>query len=189
LLATKIHKDTYNSVRMHNSGSDIKVVLVELENLCTAVETSFLAFTIRHLEVRNLLLDLLDCLSAGSNLENFRDRSKRTTEEWQKKVLKREMNVAVAVRSYAAMRKLRHDPVGVSDVLMCLSRERMMRRYFARSEATLDAQTIINGLLRESLGVLIRLPTTGEEMLCPVSLIEFKNRCARRMQAVEEAHG
>ncbi len=188
LLATKIHEDTYQSVKARNVKNNFKIVLMEVEDLCVANETSLLAFTIRHFETRNLFNDLLECLANSGNLGEFRDRTRRFVEDWQKRVLKLEKPVVLAVRSYRVMMKERSDHVAVSQILRSLTKAPIVKWYFGRLEGELGPQDIVESLVQESLGAIIgRLPT-GEHLFCPVPLDEFRSRCKRRLHAVERAY-
>lgn len=189
LVTEKLHRDTYTSVKSYNATGEYKIVLIGLDDLRTAVETSHLAFTIRHLEVRKLLGDLLGCCSRADSLRSFTDGCRHTTDGWQKETLQLEQAVTVAVKSYEAMLREGRNQVGVSDILKRLSKHPTVRSYFGKIGSTLRRATIVESLTQESLGALLcRNLTTGEELFCPVPLADFKSRCARRMSAVEAAH-
>ena len=40
LVMTRIHEDTYGAVRAHNESGQLKIVPMELEGLCIALETA-----------------------------------------------------------------------------------------------------------------------------------------------------
>ena len=188
LVTTRIHEHSFQAVKVHNASNEYKIVPVEVETLCSAVETSYLALTIRHLEARELLRGLLDCLSEADGLRNFRDLVRRCVSDWQKKVLRLEMGIAVAVKSYGTMIRVGRDHVAVSEIFARLSKHPTVKWYLARMKSTLGPDVIARSLVQESLGAVVGKLPCGEELFCPVSLVEFKSRCKRRLQAVEGAH-
>ncbi|MHC4400858.1 MAG: hypothetical protein ACYTG0_14370 [Planctomycetota bacterium] len=189
LITTKIHEDTYGTIKAHNETGELKIVLMEVDVLCTALETARLAFTIRHLEVRRLLSILLDCVSHNEKPDSFRESAGRGTQEWQREVLKLEKTAVVAVRSYRAMVREGRTSVGLSDIFTRLTRDPVIRWYFGRVDGDLTPNDICRSLLQESLGAVVGKLLDGEELFCPVPLVEFRSRCERRLQAVEVAHG
>ncbi len=185
-VSTAIHADTYNSVKAYNAGNDLSIVLIEIDQLAAALETCVLAFTSRHLETRRLLQDLLECISSADDVDTFRDRAGRCVKDWQEHVLELEQAAVLAVRSYAAMLKASREHVGVSEILSRLTRDPVVKWYFARVQGGLGPRVIAQSLVQESLAVVVgRLPG-GEELFCPVHPIEFASRCARRLEAVED---
>jgi len=189
-VATKTHQYSYDSAKTYNARNRPKIVLIELDVLRTTVETSLLAFTMKHVEARKLILGLLKCLSDSSDLLNFRDRVRRCLTEWQQEVLQLEKAVVLAVKSYEAMLQESRDCIAISEILMRLQEHPMVKLYFDRAGGKLDPEEIIQSLVQEGLGALEGpIRTTGEEFLSPVPFVDFKSRCQRRLQAVEEAHG
>lgn len=187
LVITETHRDTCDSVKAYNESNDLKIVLMELGHLCTAIETSFLAFTIRHTEALRLLQNLLDCLSSADDLQDFRDRGTRCVLSWQKYVLELERTVVLAVRSYLAMMKVARAHVGVGEILAHLLKDPLISKYFEKVERELRLEVIANSLTQESLGVRVGR-VRGEQLFCPIPLVEFESRCQRRLQAVREAY-
>lgn len=188
LITTTMHEDTYGAIKPHNESGDLRIVPLELDSLCTALETARLAFTIRHLEVRRLFSILLDCVSREDSPDSFRASACRATREWQRGVLELEKTAVVAVRSYRAMITEGRTPVGLSDIFTRLTRDPVIKWYFGRADCDLAPKDISHSLLQESLGAVVGKLFDGEELFCPVPLIEFKSRCKRRLQAVEKAH-
>jgi hypothetical protein len=188
LVTTMIHNDTYVAIKPHNEGGDLKIVPVEIDSLCTALETARLAFTIRHLDVRRLFSILLDCVSREDSPSSYRASALRRTQEWQRGVLELEKTAVVAIRSYRAMIKEGRRSVGLSDIFTRLSRDPIIKWYFGRVDSDLALKDISHSLLQESLGAVVGKLFDGEELFCPVPLIEFKSRCERRLEAVEQAH-
>lgn len=188
LVATQLHERTYHSVKHYNKSGEYKIVPLELSALCAAVDTALLAFTIRHLEVKDMFLDMLECLAQSRNLGDFRSSADKCLAAWQDKVLNLERNTILAIRSYTAMVKVGRNHVGVSEILGALMNDRSAKNYFRRLSHEPGPDDIADCLEQESLGA--RVGRASEEKLFqPVPLADFRSRCQRRMNAVEEAHG
>jgi len=187
LVMTRLHEDTYGAVKPYNESGDVKIVPLEIDGLCRALETAHLAFTIRHLEVRRLFSALLNCVSREDSADSYRASACRATQEWQRAVLELEKTAVVAVRSYRAMIMEGRASVGLSDIFTRLTRDPVIKSYFGRADGDLALRDISHSLLQESLGAVVGKLFNGEELFCPVPLIEFKSRCKRRLQAVEKA--
>lgn len=188
LVTQNIHRDTYHSAKNSNETNPYKILPLELTALGTFVETAFLAFTLRHIEVRELFMNLLGILSSSSGLRDFRERSEKYAAEWQRKVLQLEKPTIIAVKSYEAMLKFRRDHVGTSEILRSLKRHPTIKWYFARVGEGINPEMISKSLLQESLGALEVKLRSGEHIFSPVPLLDFKSRCKRRLQAVEAAN-
>ncbi|MFC1618758.1 AlwI family type II restriction endonuclease [Candidatus Neomarinimicrobiota bacterium] len=188
LVITNLHNDTYQAIQSYSAHSDLKFVLIEIDTLRITVETSLLACTIRHLEMRCLFEKCISCLSESNSIQNYRARIQNLGEEWQKDVLNLEKNVMLSIKSYEAMLKEQGDHIGVSQIFLRLARHPYVRWYLGKIDCSLNDQIISKSLRIESLGAVVGKLPQGEEIFCPVPLIEFKNRCQRRLQAVEGAH-
>jgi hypothetical protein len=176
-------------VRAANPDIPYKIVPVELDTLAVAVETSMLAITIRHIEVRSLFQKILDCVSNRASLSKFRTDARRIARDWQKEVLESEKRATLAVKSYGVMLGTGRQHVGVFEIEAGLAGDASVKRYFQALHAQLAPKLIADSLLSESLGKFIqKLPTNNEDVFCPVPLSDFKSRCARRQAAVEAAH-
>lgn len=188
LVTPEVHHSTYNSVRTYNPRSQQKILIVETQDFYTAVKTSQLAFTVRHIEIRKLLLGLLDALGTSHDLADFRSRAREFVQRWQRDVLELEKETVLAVKSYEAMVKNRRNHVGVSEILILLNRSRSLKEYFRRIRGQFGPEDIQSCLLQEGLGAVVgRDPQGGEVIFCPVSLADFEGRCKRRLQAVKRA--
>lgn len=188
LITEHTHDDTYTAVRSRNRRCDFCVLPLETDLLARVLETSILAFTLRHLDLRDLVNDMLGCLERSTDACDFRRRADTAARAWQKKVLDFEKPVVVAVKSYEAMLRIGRDHVGVGEILAHLLKHPVLRRYFRIMESEMRPETIVASLQSESLGSVCGRLLTGEELFCPVPLSDYKSRCARRQAAVEEAN-
>jgi len=188
LVTQEIHRDTYLSVKNSNNTHQYKVILLEIEALSKVIETSYLAFTLRQIEIRELFINLLDRLSDSRNLANFSKDSQTYVAEWQKKVLKIEKETILALKSYETMVKIRRDHVGIGEILQRLGKNTFVRWYLARINEEIEHDTIRRSLLQESLACSNGRTHTGEYIISPVPFFDFKSRCERRRKTVEKAN-
>jgi len=189
LVTTTVHVRTFRAARAQNERNDHKIVLMEVETLRKALETASMAFTMRHLEVRELVRNLLGCLADASSVDSFRKRTRAYMPTWETKVLKLELSAALAVKSYEAMIRVGRKHVAVSEILTSLTRDNAIDMYLRRIDEPLGISVIARSLKQESLGAVVGKLPDDEELFCPVPLADFRSRCQRRLRAVEDAHG
>jgi hypothetical protein len=188
LVPEHVHVDTLTSAHSHNQGStDLKLVLLEPAHLRAIAETSHLAFTLKHTELRRLLLEIVDCLRQTNDPDGFRQRADRCLKTWQGSVLDLEERVILAIRSYRAMVRYAKRSVHASEILERLNKDTFVRWYARRSESIVDAERIADCLVEESLAAQVGRLFSGERVLEPVPISDFQSRCQRRMSAVEQA--
>lgn len=191
LLAPTLNRDTFNSIKTSNRRSAPKVVPIEAALLAQALEASIFAFTIRHLEVRNLFRILTECVDAAPSVAEFRREATRRVKDWRTSVLKLEKSTVIAIRAYETMirltRRLGRSFVSDSEVLIDLEKDPFVQQYVKMGSLKLDTGLIRESLESESLGVFApeRVLPTDETILCPVSLWDFEFRSRRRLDKVK----
>lgn len=186
-VAPELHVDTYRSLR-HPPRPEFGLVALEVLVLARILETSTLALTALHLQVRRLLDKLLDCPGEASSLEDYRNLVSRRVKEWEEEILQREKTSFVALKSYEAMRRIARPIVSTGQILQELQGDRSVERYFRKLHARVGPGDIEKSLVCENLGYpgeKIR----GERMFSPVSYLDFKGRAERMIKAVEEIYG
>jgi len=189
LVTQSLHQDTHQSVKSHNVNGRPQIVLLEAQQLADIIETAALAFTLRHLEVRKVLVELLRCTERSSGILQYRQAARATIEEWQTDVLELEKNTVLAIRSYRAMIQEKRQHVGVSEIFRRLTADPVLKWYFGRAEQDFGPGDVAKSLLQESLGAVVGRLMTGEELFSPVPIKDFRSRCRRRISAVEGVHG
>jgi len=188
LVVRDLSFETFEAIKASNAKRATKVIPCELPTLYFAMETSLLADTMRHIELRQLLQDLDEAVRASANFQDFRVRAERTASLWQTHVLELEKATMLALRSYQAMLLTRRDHAGLSEILLQLQKDRFLKKYInkiGRMEHSVSAELIENSLLQESLGVVIGRLVTGERLFAPVSILDFRSRCNRRLTKLE----
>lgn len=185
LVAPKIYKDTYRGIRQKQEEG-MNFIMLKVSALARILETSMLAFTTRHLDLRKLFSELLKCSRESSSLQDFLDNTDRCISTWQEDVLKKEKKVFIGIISYEAMRKIGRKSIGISEILGELQTNPRVTRYLEIIHDELGTPIIERSLLSGSFGVFIGRDYTQEEHFCPVPLIEFKSRAKKIINALEK---
>jgi hypothetical protein len=188
LVARSLHRDTYRSVHTSSGGERWQVVPLETDALAEVVETSMLAFTIRHVDVRALLLKLIDLCRSTPSLDTYRDRASRAISDWRLRVMENEKDAFIGLKAYEAMLREGRTHVGESDILVYLRRQRSVKQYLRMIAYPLGTDVVGKCVLSQGLGILLeRNPTTGERILGAVPGADFCARARRYMRRVERA--
>lgn len=186
LVAPRLHRDTYCSLR-HHPPQDYKFVPLAAETLAGILETSILAFTMKHLELRGMLNKIPEWLACSTSLSDFETVLKREVEAWQVEVLKREKNAFIGVKSYEAMQRIPRPAVSVSEILKSLLRHPFVGQYMRIAGGDLSPHEIEKILLDQSLGCRAgRTIQTDEPLFECVPCMDFKGRALRLVNAVEQ---
>lgn len=184
MICPKLHRDTYRSIKS-NPREECKLVPIEIDIFSKILETSILAFTIRHLEIRKLLHQINDCIKSTSSMDEFRKSMEENMSSWQTEVLKLEKSSFVGVKSYEAMRKIGRTYIGASEIVRRLQKHPVVNHYFKLMGDRIGNKIIRDSLIQESLAsILSRTLADDEELFEPVPQIDFRGRCQRFIDAV-----
>lgn len=183
LAIPKLHKDTYTGFKQ-KANEGINIILIESPCLARINDISKMAFTVRHLDIRQLFNNLTNKLRESTSFDKFRNEINQHISEWGKDVLKREKTVFFGIRSYAAMKKAGKNIVGTSDILTNLFRDRIFNNYLKILGGGDLTSYIKDGLLKEKLACLVTTP--DEDLFCKVKSIDFRERGFRFIKAVED---
>jgi hypothetical protein len=185
LVTPKLHDDTYNSLR-HHPLTAFKFVPLETDVLDKILNTSLLALTIRHLDLRRFFNRVGEYIKKSSTLREFREGCEEGIIIWQKEVLKQEKDAFIGIKSYEAMRKAKRAAVSVSEIFENLLEDSFVKEYLNVLGETLDVGEIETSLKAQSLcccaGKTIQ---TDEALLECVPWTDFKGRGLRLIEAVE----
>jgi hypothetical protein len=185
LVVRELSDDTFSAIRSSKATRRTKLIPFELRILSDVMETSLLARTMRHVEIRRLLHDLVDDIQASARVEIFRKRAALTAIRWQKHVLDLEKPTMLAIKSYEAILRTQREHAGLSEIILRLQKDRYVKSYLSKIEQGIEPESVERSLIQESLGVVVgRLPT-GEHLFAPVPIPDFRSRCTRRLTLIE----
>lgn len=184
-VCREISQDTYRSLRSHPQ-QEYRFVPIEVSDLAKILQTSILAFTMRHLELRGLFVDIHNSLRNSSTRADFRRSIMNHTKQWQKNVLSLEKSVFVGFRSYQAMQTFesrRH--IGVGEILRKLQKHPIIGQYFNIIGDKISTEMIEDSSICHSFACKLASTFDGEVILEPVPGIDFRQRLQRLVHAVE----
>lgn len=188
LVTPQLHRDTYRSINRH-PRQEYSFIPIETSIIAKILETSLLAFTMRHLELRRLLNQISDYIRTPSPLDAFRNTVDSLLTNWQKDVLKVEKNAFVGVKSYEAMRRINRTHIGASEILKKLQRHPIVNKYLKIIGDKLSFDIIEESLIQQSLASQLSLTYEGEKLFSPVPFADFRERGLRLIRTVEGING
>lgn len=186
LVCTQLHVDTYRSIRNH-PRQEYRLVPLEVADVERILQTSILAFTLRHLELRGLFHSLCDGIVASPSLPHFRSSVNGSIAQWQKDVLRLEKTVFIGIKSYEAMRRIGRQHIGATEILQKLQKHPVVNQYFKLIDDKVGADVIVDALVSHSFAAKLGATYEDEQLFQPVPIADFRQRSLRLIHAVEEA--
>lgn len=150
VVCTQLHVDTYLSIKSHPKR-EYRLVPLEVADVAGILQTSILAFTLRHLELRGLFNSICAGIVASSSLADFRRSVNDIMAQWQKDVLRLEKTVFVGVKSYEAMRRIGRQHIGATEILQKLQKHPIVNQYFKLIDDKVGTDAIADALVTHSL--------------------------------------
>ena len=184
LVTPQLDQDTYQSIHQH-PRQEFNFIPIEISNLAKILETSILAFTMRHLDLRKLFHKIQRCIRESSSLGDYRKSVDNMLTEWQKDVFRQEKSVFVGVKSYEAMKKINRTHVGASEILQRLERHSIIKQYMKIIGDKLSFDIIEGSLIQQSLASRLSLTYEGEPIFEPIPYEDFKGRGLRLIEELE----
>ena len=178
LICPDIYIDTYNSIK-HNHPNNFFVVPITVSHLEKILQTTILAFTIRHIEIKRLLLKISENLVYSTSLDNYIERVNTQINNWQAEILKIEKNHFIAVKSYEAIKKIGGNVVGMSQIIKLLYRHPIVNQYCNIIEEKITPNIIENSLTELKLACSSKTYTNNETFFEPVPFRDFESRNLR----------
>jgi len=187
-----LHTDTFNAVKSSNDQRTLKIVPMEAALMGQSLKAAALAFTMRHLEVTQLLRGLTMCVKDTTTLRAFRQRARKHIEDRKASVLSTEKTTVMAIKAYEAIHQLARTPgahlISDGQVLIHLEKDPFVQDYLKHARAgKLDPEFIRECLKSESLAVASPALPGKEFVLRPVSCWDYRFRSDRRVTRVRSA--
>ena len=183
LIAPEFHRSTYTGFKQ-KAVEGYNILMLESSTLAKVSNISENISTLRHLDLRYLVNNIVKKFRESTSLKSFKKDLNRCVADWEVELLKQEKTVYFGLKSYEAMKKAGSNIVGVSDIMLRLERDRKFERYLKKLGGGDLVAYIREGLLRERLARIVETPT--EDFFCRVDAIDFKARGSRLIRAVEE---
>jgi hypothetical protein len=132
LFITKfLHADSYNAIYALNNDShniQYKLVPIEYPDLIKILEISSIAFTMMHVDLRDLFNEILSTIKISPTLPIFRKNLTKKINEWQKIVLEREKSACLGFITYQLLKSERSS-IEISDVFAKVKTKRNYKRF------------------------------------------------------------
>jgi hypothetical protein len=188
LICNKMHRDTFRSIK-GNPREEYILIPIEISEVSRILDTSILAFTMRHLELRRLLNHIPGCIKSSSSVDDYRRVLGELITNWQKEVLQIEKSAFIGVKSYEAMRKTNRMHVGTSEILQKLQRHQTVNKYLRIIGEKLSVNSIEVCLIQQSLASQLSQTYEGEKVFSPVPFTDFRGRELKLLETVEAING
>jgi hypothetical protein len=187
LVTPKISTDTYESIKSHPRG-ECKFIPIELASLHEILATSITVFTMKHLEIRRLLVDIPQIIRNSGDLDEYRILLQNHIIEWKKELFRREANTIIGLKSYEAMKKMNRKQVGESEILQELEKSDDVKQYLAVIGKQITPTLIEESLVTQSLTAGITKTWDGEKFFHPIPYIEYKHRACNIICTVKNVN-
>lgn len=189
LLCSNLHADTYESIKA-NPKQKYRLIPIRVTDLAIVLETSILAFTMRHLELRKLLHLISNCITNTSSPNEFSGSVSACITGWQKDVLRLEKSTFIGVRSYEVMRRIGGNVVSASEIIQQLQKHPFVGQYLNIVGEKITIDEIENDLMQQSLAYIAgRTIQDDVPLFEPVHSADFRARGLRVIKAVERING
>lgn len=184
LITPKISDDTYISLKNHPKLK-CKFIPLEVTSLADILETTIFAFTLKHLDIRQLLMEIPTVLKSSNNLDEYRNSLNYHINNWKKDIFRRERNTIIAIRSYEAMKKIRRKEIGESEILQILQKSDDVIQYLSVIGEEISGRIIEDSLVSQNLTIRVTTSFDDEKFFHPVPYLEFKNRNCKILKTLK----
>lgn len=186
LICTKLHTDTYRTIKNNSGEEKSKFILIKVSELEKILQTSILAFTLRHLELRKLFYKINDCIKDSSSLKAFSKSVDSSITEWQKEVFILEKNAFIGIKSYEVMRKIGKNYISTSEILQKLQKHTIVKQYLNIIDDNISIKAIEDSLVQQSFAARLATTYYGEGLFDTLPYEDFKSRGLRLIDAVKK---
>ena len=188
MICTKLSRDTYQSIKNHPQ-QEYKFIPIRVSDVIKILQTSILAFTIKHLEMRKLLHQIYRCIIDSSSLQDYYKTIDSLITGWQKDVLKSEKGAFLSIKSYEAMKKIERNNktniICISEILTLLQKHPLVGQYFNIVGEKFTIDDIEKNLIQQNLACYTgRSIQSDESIFEAVPFADFKGRSMRLIDAV-----
>jgi len=158
---------------------------MEVSSVVKILESFTLAFTAKHVELRRLFNQMVDCFKTTASLGAFRTSMDELLTKWQIEVLTNERNAVIGIKSYEAMVKINRKHIGTGEIFDKLQNHPTVGRYLSLIREQISIKIVEESLIQQSLAYELSQTYDRERVLSPVPFVDFKKRGLRLIKAVE----
>jgi hypothetical protein len=185
-VAKEISEDTFNSLKKHPE-TDCKFIPINLPSFAEILATTEMAYTIKHLDIRQLFFEIPKIIEISTDVQDFRIKLYNHVINWKKEVFNKEANAIVGIKSYEVMRKINRTLIGESEILEQLSQADDITEFLSIIGKNIDAQMVEESLVNQALiaGKTQTYDIEGEIMYQPVPYFAYKDRQCRIIKTIK----
>jgi len=149
-----IHPDTF--FHLHTSPNN-KIALFGIDSFLKSLRPSTLAFSVRNLEFKDLMGQLIDSLESCPDLQSYNQNVNLIISNWEKRILEAERTVYIGLKAYRAMKDIGRRFIGEGEVFRKLLKHPFVKQYLNIINQDLAPYVITESLLKEGLAVRKRI--------------------------------
>lgn len=185
IVVSKLHRDTYTGYQQ-KAKEGRNVVLLESTSLAKIGDVLKIMSIVRHLDLRQLLNDMIKILRDSTSFDKFRGELNESISKWQKDVLKVGKSTFIGIKSYRAMCQIRRTNISAGEIFRRLLKDRIVKEYFDIINDKLSISDIERSIIDQGLAVSVGQTVSDDQSLFePVHKIDFRARGERLVKEVE----
>jgi len=185
IVCSKLSPDTYRSIKS-NPSQKCSIVPITISELEIILQTSILAYTFGHSELRDLLQKISNYITMSSSLKDFSNTATKYIKEWQQDILKKEMNFVMGIASYKVIKKIGRRVVSESEIITELLKNPTILQYLKIIGTKPTPDKIESGLTHCNLACCTRARVHNIRMFELIHSEEFKLRIEKFTAKVNE---
>lgn len=183
-------EETFQSIKVNPDRDKYKLIPMETETVIKILETSLVALTMTHLEIRKLFPKIHNALKQTSSLQEFKGRVNTKIDEWQKEVLKDEKEAFTGIKSYEILlsaAKGGSEDLKLSQIFNALLRQPTVQQYFdVIGKNVLNPELVEQSLVPQGLASCVGRTINDEPRYVATPLADFRNRNDRLVKELRK---
>ena len=185
LICKSVHRDTFRAIRVHPQN-DFRIIPLTVSQIQIILQTSILACTIRHLELRRIFNRISDLIRESSSLDNFNTSADNSIINWQKDVLAYEIGSFLGIKACEAIKNIGRRGVATGEIFERLIKHPIVGQYYNLLGKKIGMGEIEKYLLEKGFACRIgKIQQTNEMMFELVPYSDFNASNLRLVEAVE----
>lgn len=182
LVAPEFHRNTYTGFKQKAIEGNY-ILLLESATLARISKICKNIPTLRHLDLRQLLRDMVGELRNSGSLKGLRKGLSKCINDWEVNLLRQEKTVYFGLKGYEAMKRVGRNTVGISEIMIEFQRDGKLEYCMRKLGGGDLADYVKKGLLTEKLARCV--PGPDEDLFRKVDGADFRARSLRVIRAVE----
>jgi hypothetical protein len=189
LIAPKLHKDTYVGYQQ-KAKEGRSIIILESASLVRIGNALRIISAVRHIDIRQLLNDIIKIFRDSTSLKEFRYDLNRSISNWQKDILKAGKSLFIGFRAYKVMCQINRTNISVGEIYRRLLKDSIVREFFKVIDNKLSILDIEKSIIDHGFAIIVGHTIKDDEPLFEsVHSIDFKAKEERLIKEVEKIYG